>query len=342
MPFGICLATRETCVPQPAALWENPDGQHESTNNSEVITTASHLVCEAEGAFITPKSSGQDGVVGSQLKFLAEMEKKYHGLFDILMNPYASVYLTEGTWKQTLEFLKDAAQWKGGDILLNRLNTGSIADTYIIAALTHLTGYDFSKPVFSSSIPALARLNELFPDCTSLNAKSVDAFEAGLGADFARSIAAGGPDRWRQENKKTVQALEYLFELAVASGTAYAWGSIGRGNNTRTTTVVGKGHGNPNHAAAVDAKIDELVNSGNYSEVYGNRSLNTAGLEGNQRPDIIAKSHNGVYEVWEFQSPSQVSGSPARALEDKVRIMQNNNPNVVFHDIVPWGDIHIP
>ncbi|MDR0469909.1 MAG: DUF4280 domain-containing protein [Peptococcaceae bacterium] len=228
MPFGICLATRNPCVPQPADEWENPEGQNTSTNKKQIITTASHLACEAAGAHIVPEDSGQDGIIGSQLKFLAEMSEKYSALFDILENPYASVYLSEGMWEQALEFLEDAAYWKGGDILLNRLNTNRIADIYIIAAITHLTGFDMTKPVFSNDLQSLARLNELFPDCSCLNAGSLETFKNGFGADYAKRVAEGGSDKWRQENKKTIASLEFLFELAVAFGTAYAWNSVGR------------------------------------------------------------------------------------------------------------------
>ena len=103
-----------------------------------------------------------------------------------------------------------------------------------------------------------------------------------------------------------------------------------------TCNRYGGEHGNDIHKERIKAKLDELENSGLYSDIYGNRSLNTAGLNGNQRPDIIAKGTSGIYEVWEFASPSQASGAGFAALANKVEIMKAANPGVIFHEIIPW------
>ena len=103
-----------------------------------------------------------------------------------------------------------------------------------------------------------------------------------------------------------------------------------------TCNRYGREHGNDIHKERIKAKLDELENSGLYSDIYGNRSLNTAGLNGNQRPDIIAKGTSGIYEVWEFASPSQASGAGFAALANKVEIMKAANPGVIFHEIIPW------
>lgn len=85
------------------------------------------------------------------------------------------------------------------------------------------------------------------------------------------------------------------------------------------------------HKERIEQKIDALQKSGEYTEIYGNRSLNTAGLNGKQRPDIIAKNISGTYEVWEFASPSQASGAGYAALVSKIAIMKAANPGVIFH-----------
>ena len=103
-----------------------------------------------------------------------------------------------------------------------------------------------------------------------------------------------------------------------------------------TCNRYGGEHGNDIHKERIKAKLNELENSGLYSDIYGNRSLNTAGLNGNQRPDIIAKGTSGIYEVWEFASPSQASGAGFAALANKVEIMKAANPGVIFHEIIPW------
>ena len=102
------------------------------------------------------------------------------------------------------------------------------------------------------------------------------------------------------------------------------------------TTVIGGSHGSEIHKQRIDDQIDDMVNSGEYSEIYGNKSLKTAGLNGNQRPDIIGKTHEGEYRVWEFASKSQASKSGYAALCRKVELMESNNPEAKFMDIVKW------
>ncbi len=102
-------------------------------------------------------------------------------------------------------------------------------------------------------------------------------------------------------------------------------------------TIVGGGHGNPIHFERIEAQISELASSGNYVEIYGNRALSTAGLIGNQRPDIIAKTIDGRFEIWEFASKSQAGGSGLAALIAKIQIMRALNPSADFKEIIPWN-----
>ena len=67
---------------------------------------------------------------------------------------------------------------------------------------------------------------------------------------------------------------------------------------------IGSGHGEITHKTRIDNFMLELENSGDYSKIYGNRSLSTAGLNGSQRPDVIAIHNDGTYHVWEFASKS--------------------------------------
>ena len=102
------------------------------------------------------------------------------------------------------------------------------------------------------------------------------------------------------------------------------------------TQLVGGGHGSAIHSERIDVKIAEFNSSGLYSTIYGNRALSTAGLIGNQRPDIIAIRFDGSVEVWEFASASQAGGAGLKALQDKINIMKALNPGVDFKEIVPW------
>ena len=103
-----------------------------------------------------------------------------------------------------------------------------------------------------------------------------------------------------------------------------------------TCEVEGGGHGSDQHKKAIDDKIKELTNSGKYENVYGNRALNTAGLTGSKRPDIIALTKDGKLEVWEYASKSQASGAGLLQLKNKIDLMKRDNPNAIFHDLVEW------
>ena len=103
------------------------------------------------------------------------------------------------------------------------------------------------------------------------------------------------------------------------------------------TEIIGKAHGSVEHQARINATANSLAESGNYSKIFLNKALKTAGLSGSQRPDIIAMGKNGIYETWEFASKSQACGtSNYRELVNKMITMKVNNPTVIFHDIIPW------
>ena len=112
-------------------------------------------------------------------------------------------------------------------------------------------------------------------------------------------------------------------------------------------SVIGGGHGNSEHKNAINQKIDELVASGEYAEIYGNRSLNTINkktkvknvkLTGKQRPDIVAIKNDGNVTLYEFASPSQANGTNAyNKLKGKIDIMKKNNPNVST-ELYEWGN----
>ena len=65
--------------------------------------------------------------------------------------------------------------------------------------------------------------------------------------------------------------------------------------------------------------------------------MKTAGLVGNQRPDVIALGKDGVYHIWEFASKSQASGQGLVALLNKMQIMAENNPLAIVEAIIPWN-----
>jgi len=350
--------------------WINPDGQNETFGGKEIITTASHLVCNACGMFVLPVNSGQNSDIGKQLMLLAELNSKYPDLLDFLMNPYNSIYSPNDISQSVLGMLGHIvnSDLYGGSIFLMAQGSHDIMGPIILASIGQLAPYiDVSNP--ASLLTGLETTYTRAGVRIDADARNLDAeMLRVLKTDsewYAGKVANGGFYKWQEDHKMLTSFLADAVTTAAYTAIAYSsmagrnyqrstsnegteraaegtGNTLDRSDSTSKTTVTGKGHGNSEHAAAIDTKIDELAQSGKYSEVYGNRSLNTTGLEGKQRPDIIAKGCNGVFEAWEYQSPSQVNGNPARALEDKVRIMQNNNPNVIFHDIVPWSNIQAP
>ena len=103
------------------------------------------------------------------------------------------------------------------------------------------------------------------------------------------------------------------------------------------TEVVGGGHAGEEHRTAIDNKITQLVGTGEYEKIYGNRALNTAGLTGTERPDIIAVKWDGKVEVYEYASSSQASGEARDKLIANTVTMQNNNPEVDVKPVIEWG-----
>lgn len=111
--FGICSMIMGPCenIMALAEQWENPEHQNVLANGKEIITTKSTLICKNSGCAIEAVTSGQDGVeaakIAKDMQLLYEMEEKYPGLFDILRDPYESLYLHEGMYELALRFLED-------------------------------------------------------------------------------------------------------------------------------------------------------------------------------------------------------------------------------------------
>ena len=90
--------------------------------------------------------------------------------------------------------------------------------------------------------------------------------------------------------------------------------------------VHGKSHGSPQHKAAIDAKSQSMKASGDYSDIWLNKQLKTAGMNGAQRPDIIAKRLDGTFEYIEYASKSQAPGSHGyKLLNQKMAIIDQAN-----------------
>ncbi len=95
----------------------------------EIITTKSILICKTFGVAIEAVTSGQDGVEAARIV----EEEKYPGMFDVLRNPWGSVYLNEGMYKLALQFLEDYVE-KNGEIQIQVLYSEPSLQTDMVKA----------------------------------------------------------------------------------------------------------------------------------------------------------------------------------------------------------------
>ena len=140
-PFGECAGGRLCEYKMKLARkWENPEPQTEIVNGKEVITTKSVLMCNAEGMEIQAATSGQEfgKSLAEQLNLKAEMDAKYPGLYDLLMDPYGSLYLNEGMYEKALAFLEDQVQEKGNIFLPTIFDGNDLKNEMVRLALGRL------------------------------------------------------------------------------------------------------------------------------------------------------------------------------------------------------------
>ena len=140
-PFGECAGGRLCEYKMKLARkWENPEPQTEIVNGKEVITTKSVLMCNAEGMEIQAATSGQEfgKSIAEQLNLKAEMDAKYPGLYDLLMDPYGSLYLNEGMYEKALAFLEDQVQEKGNIFLPTIFDGNDLKNEMVRLALGRL------------------------------------------------------------------------------------------------------------------------------------------------------------------------------------------------------------
>ena len=106
-----------------------------------------------------------------------------------------------------------------------------------------------------------------------------------------------------------------------------ATGAVAAGFNIATgaTSVVGKAHGSTLHKLATNMEAGKMAASGQYSQIGLNKSLNTMGLNGKLRPDVIGIGKKGVNKLVEVVSPKQ----SINYISNKMNGMLSNNPGSV-------------
>ena len=76
--------------------------------------------------------------------------------------------------------------------------------------------------------------------------------------------------------------------------------------------------------------------SGDYSDIWLNKQLKTAGMKGTQRPDIIAKRLDGTFEYIEYASKSQAPKTYGyNLLSNKMKIIDDING--IIGELINWG-----
>lgn len=213
LPFGNCYA-EGICESEMSFTdqWINPEPQSEKVNGKEVITTKSILVCSKSGMNLKIINSGQDGIVAGQIKFILDMDKKYKGLREILDDPYGSLYLNEGKYRQAIRFLEELVKKNGGEIPLSIMyDKDNIEGSYIKSTLSHLLPscnlQDFAQ--YISGMETIAVKNSVDSetlDVRILNAELIELIKTDC-QDTDDKIKNGGFYRWNEEHKLFLSVL---------------------------------------------------------------------------------------------------------------------------------------
>jgi intein/homing endonuclease len=223
------------------------------------------------------------------------------------------------------------------------IETIQVGDT--IPCVDHITGEAAEKKVISTTVNKVNKLIELDINGEIIQCTETHPFQV-KGKSWVDACYLNPGDvvytkDWNTATVKSVNLLELdepveVFNFEVEDCHTYFVGKTYVLVHNGPCTKVGSGHGEVHHKRNINKFMNKLSKSGDYTTVYGNRSLNTAGLVGNQRPDVIAIDKSGVAHIWEFASKSQQSGSGLTNLLNKMDVIQAANPNAVVHTLIPW------
>ncbi len=94
--------------------------------------------------------------------------------------------------------------------------------------------------------------------------------------------------------------------------------------------VSGGTHASSIHRLATNVEAGKMLISNKYSSLYMNKALNSSGMVGTSRPDIIGITKNGANKIVEIVSPKQST----TYIFNKVSKMTSSNPNSIGKVIV--------
>ncbi len=213
----------------------------------------------------------------------------------------------------------------------------------IVPCVDHITGEVAEKKVITTTVNKVNRLTELDIDGEIIQCTETHPFQVkGKGWVDACELVPGDVVYTKDWNTATVNSIGLLeldepvevFNFEVEDCHTYFVGNLSILVHNGCE-IHGKSHGSDQHKAAIDAKATSMQASGEYTDIWLNKQLNTAGLKGTQRPDIIAKKLDGTFEYLEYASQSQFSGNGLIALKNKMKIINENNNIKGF--LFEWG-----
>ena len=213
----------------------------------------------------------------------------------------------------------------------------------VIPCVDHITGESAEKKVVTTTVNKVDRLIELNIDGEIIQCTETHPFQVkGRGWVNAADLAPNDivyTKGWNTATIKSVKLLELdepveVFNFEVEDCHTYFVGEqcVLVHNSCQ---VHGKSHGSATHKAAIDSKVKAMQSSGDYTDIWLNKQLNTAGMKGTQRPDIIAKRLDGTFEYIEYASKSQAKGSGLATLKNKMDII--NSANGIEGQLFNWG-----
>ena len=229
MPFGNCRHHEipcEMCM-KLEDQWINEEPQRMLLNGKEVITTKSVLICKDHYEEIEAVTSGQDGVeaarIAEEIELIREMDEKYPGLWEILIDPYASLYLKDGMYLMALQFLEDCIEKRGGEIRIEDIVTeDSLEMRLIIQAIAHLDlSCDAERPDMFVEVLTTRGYNYGMSIGTGLDAHVIDATMMEMlrrdSEDTAKQIETNGYYRFGEEHIREISMFsEMAFQFSLA------------------------------------------------------------------------------------------------------------------------------
>ena len=314
-PFGECLSG-SLCEykMELEKQWENLEPQGTLANGKEIITTKSVLVCKTEGVEIEAIRSGQDGVFAKQVLLCAEMKANYPGLFEIIDDPYGSLYLKEGMYEKAIQFMEDRLEHYGGELFLPAIYDKDNPEGEIIRAILERLLTDCDASAFDRLINGLETAGyqngmdeDGGYDVHMLNAEMIEMLRRDC-KKTAEKIRTDENARWMEEHKEFMSILadgvtEFAYGVAIYHSATAKARSEGMEEMEDAGGREEKGTGNKENCENVEIENE----GGTRTAIYGtddiaNYQYNMIENPGPlaEMPNQPAKNFYGADIMWKY------------------------------------------